>query len=196
MSDLDFTRYEAVQSVTVMSSAAAITSVVASVGVFAIVAALSARLGESALREESRLASLRPSLRALVVLTLVSLLLVQLLGAIDVYVQTRVIHASAAEYFAYLSLGRLVGTSHAHLFGYTLLYGLVALFACLTAATPRLKAWLVALLLWSGPFDIAAWWAMKYLDARFEWLAMATAIASVGASFVTLALVAREMRRS
>lgn len=162
----------------------------------ALSATLAARWLPSAIEDDALLPRASRPVRLLVLVTLVALLGVQALGAIDVFVQTRIVYDDAGAYFAHLSLGRLVGTSHAHLFGYALLYGMVALFACMSAAPPAWKRWLVAALCWAGPFDIASWWGMKYLTARFELLSHATALASVGASLATLLLVASAVRKA
>ena len=192
---LDLSRYAPVASA---PPPASIGWVIASILVFALTIALSATLAArwlpSAAEDVPLLSRTSRPIRLLVVVSLLALLGVQALGAVDVFVQTHIVYESADAYFGHLSLGRLVGTSHAHLFGYALLYGMVGLFACSSAAPAMLKRWLVAALCWAGPFDIASWWGMKYLTARFELLSYATALASVGASLVTLVLVARAVR--
>lgn len=143
-----------------------------------------------------RIVSMPPAARALVMLTFFVLLLVQAVAVIGVWYHTRVVHASAREYFEYLSVARLIGMSHAHLFGYAILYGLMGGVASLTHASERTKTLLVAMLLWSGVFDVASWWGIKLVSADFEWLSVATAVASAGASFVVLGLLAKSLKRS
>ncbi|HEX3776606.1 MAG TPA: thrombospondin type 3 repeat-containing protein [Polyangiaceae bacterium] len=146
-----------------------------------------------AARRMPTLASLEAPYRLLVALTLVSLLLVQGVAASDAYVQTRVVHASAAEYFGYLSWPRLLGTSHAHLFGYAVTYGLLGLFVAMSRAPKLLRALLIATPLWCGIFDVLSWSGIKAFSPAFEWLTIATGIGSSSASLVGAYFVSRDV---
>ena len=137
------------------------------------------------------LAALPPSLRMLAVLVVFSLLVVQALAAIDAYVQTRVINTSAREYFQYLSWARLLGTSHAHVFGYTIMYGLLAFLMTLTSASEVSKCALISILLWSGTFDVLSWWGIKRFSGDFEWLSAVTGAATALSSLLCFSLVLR-----
>jgi hypothetical protein len=139
------------------------------------------------------LSALSPSLRLLALLTLVGLLLAQLFGAMDVYAQTRAAHASSLEYFQYLSWPRLLGISHSHFFGFTVMYGLLGLMLAGTRASEAFKCALLSLLLWSGIFDVFSWWGVKALSSRFEWLSLLTgSLAGLGALAV-LSFVVRDL---
>jgi hypothetical protein len=170
--------------------------VIGSIVLLVSVIALSVRVAlgrPPAARPFVRLSELPGSLQLLAALSLLAILIVQAIAAADVVVQTRVSHESVAEYFQYITWARLLGTSHAHIFGYLVLYGLVALLAAMTAATERLKAFIVATVSWCGLFDVVSWWGMKGLTPRFEWLAMFTGIGTSSASLCALWLVTREL---
>lgn len=200
MESLDFNRYAPAASVEVVGVGTATLYVVLALIIFAATIAISAvvtlRLRVVEPRRSWALSDLPPAARMLALLGLVCLMLVQAVAVAGVYVQTRVVHESTADYFAHLSVARLVGTSHAHLFGYAFLYGAIGFIATLGLGSPRLKAIIVALLMWSGPFDVASWWGIKLVHARFEWLSVATAIASSVASLAALLITARGVRAS
>lgn len=116
-----------------------------------------------------------------VLLVFVALLCVQAVAVIGVYVHTQMLHDSVAAYFEYLSTPRLLGTTHAHLFGYAVMYGFIGFCFSLTSAPDMLKAWLVPLLVWSGVFDVASWWGIKFLAPEMHLVSIATAaITSIG----------------
>ncbi|MBC7792567.1 MAG: hypothetical protein H7Z43_02580 [Clostridia bacterium] len=142
-----------------------------------------------------RLAALPPSIKIGVVVALVGLLSVQAVAAAGVWVHTRVVHGSVAEYFFHLSVPRLIGISHTHLFGYVVLYGLIGGIGTLTDATERVKTLLLAVPLWSGIFDVASWWGIKLLSPKFEIVSLMTALTSSGASCAVTFLVVRALRR-
>lgn len=196
---LDLTRYTSTAAVDVVPSALATTYVVIAIGVFIALMLVSAwatlRLHITQPPRPWELTQFPPAVRALAFLGILGLMLVQLVALAGIYVQTRVVHESTADYFAYLSVARLVGTSHAHLFGYTFLYGAIGFIATLATARPSTKALIIAALMWSGPFDVASWWGIKMIGARFEWLSIATAIASTVASLVTVFITWHSVRK-
>ncbi len=175
---------------------AALGSIAALVG--AIVASVrwaarSSRSDSETARRLPMLASLDAPYRLLIALTFTSLLLVQGVAASDAYVQTHVVHASTAEYFDYLSWPRLLGTSHAHLFGYAVMYGLIGLFIAMSRAPKGLRAVLIATPLWCGMFDVMSWWGIKAVSPSFEWLTIATGIGTSTASLVGAYFVGRDV---
>jgi hypothetical protein len=123
-----------------------------------------------------------------------SSLLVQGLAAADMYLQTRVVQPSAYDYFQYMSWARLLGTSHAHLFGFMMLYGTLALLFGLSTAPEKVKHLLIPIVLWAGVFDVLAWYGMKGLSARFEWLAMVTGSSNGLASMAIVAFIVKDLR--
>jgi hypothetical protein len=137
-----------------------------------------------------------PVVRLLAALVFLCLLFVQAVAAAGVWVQTRIVHESAVAYFQAISYPRLVGTSHAHLFGYAVTYGLIGFFVAASDAGERTKAILVATLLWGGVFDVLSWWGIKVLGAPFEWLSLLTGLSTAGVSLVGCALVGRDLLRA
>jgi hypothetical protein len=123
--------------------------------------------------------------RLAVLLVTTGLMLTQTVAVVDAYVQTQVVHGSTWEYFQHVSQVRLLGTSHAHLFGYTLTYGILAVLVTMTRASRSMKAALVAALLVTGPFDVLSWWGQKALSPAFDWLTV-----TCGAVLGTASLVA------
>ncbi|MBI4815244.1 MAG: hypothetical protein HY791_03230 [Deltaproteobacteria bacterium] len=139
------------------------------------------------------LGALSPAERVLALVFVISCLLIEALGATDAYVRTRVLHDSAGAYFQELSRARLLGISHAHLFGYVFLYGTLGVLISRCAAQRVMKVALVSVLLWSGVFDVVSWWGMRELSGRFEWLAVLTGMSTalctaLGAWFIARAL--------
>jgi hypothetical protein len=195
---LDFGSAEAVASVAVHSTQLSTVWVLLSIALLFALAALSVwgSLRSSRGRvwmQLPALSSFPPALKLAVVLTLGVLLLVQAFAASGVVVHTRIVHGSTEEYFQYLSLPRLIGISHAHLFGYAILYGLIALFAALAEVGDGLKASVVALMVWAGLFDVLSWWGIKYVSPRFEWLSITAAVTTTLASLVTFFVVVRSL---
>ena len=123
-----------------------------------------------------------------------SSLLVQGLAAADMYLQTRVVQPSAYDYFQYMSWARLLGTSHAHLFGFMVLYGSLALLFGLSTAPEKVKHLLIPIVLWAGVFDVVSWYGMKGLSGRFEWLAMVTGSSNGLASVAIVAFILKDLR--
>ena len=114
--------------------------------------------------------SFSPALRLLVLLACVAFLIVQALAVTDVYFQTTVVNDSVDSYFQYISATRLLGMSHAHIFGFTLMYGFYGLMTCCCSISEMSKCFLVSALIWSPIFDVAGWWGIKYLGTEFEWV--------------------------
>jgi len=123
-----------------------------------------------------------------------SSLLVQGLAAADMYLQTRVVQPSAYDYFQYLSWARMLGMSHAHLFGFMVLYGTLALLFGLSSAPEKVKHLLIPIVLWAGVFDVLSWYGMKGLSGRFEWLAMVTGSSNGLASMAIVVFILKDLR--
>jgi hypothetical protein len=123
-----------------------------------------------------------------------SSLLVQGLAAADMYLQTRVVQPSAYDYFQYMSWARILGMSHAHLFGFMVLYGSLAFLFALSAAPENVKHLLIPIVLWAGIFDVLAWYGMKGLSGRFEWLAMVTGSSNALASMAIVFFILKDLR--
>lgn len=191
---LDLGSAEAVATTTLTSGPQTVALVLASIVLFVVVVVGTARIaarGRAATARWPRLEELPPAARLLFALLLSSFLVVQAVGLADVWVQTRVAHASPSEYFQYLTDARLLGTSHAHVFGYAVLYGFVGFVVSMTSLDEAKRCLVVSAALWGGMFDVASWWGMKHVSERFEWLAVATALVTSGASLVAFVLAAR-----
>jgi hypothetical protein len=109
-------------------------------------------------------------------------------------VQTRIVQPSAHDYFQYLSWARLMGMSHAHLFGFMVLYGLLAVLFALSSAPERVKHLLIPIVLWAGIFDVLSWYGVKGLSGRFEWLAMVTGSSNGLASVAIVFFILKDLR--
>ena len=140
------------------------------------------------------LATLPASLKLVCLGVCASSLAVQGLAAADMYMQTRVVQPSAYDYFQYLSWARLLGMSHAHLFGFMVLYGAIALLFGLSSAPERVKHLLIPIVLWAGLFDVLSWYGMKALSGRFEWLAMVTGSSNALASVAIVFFILKDLR--
>ena len=125
-------------------------------------------------------------------LVVLGLMLAQGVAIVDAYVQTQVVNESTWSYFQHLSTARLLGTSHSHLFGYTITYGVLALLFSMTGASARVRMLVIAALLLTGPFDVLSWWAQKLWSPRFDWLTLATGAVAGTASLVAAVRVWRD----
>ncbi len=139
------------------------------------------------------LSDLPPPVGLLAALTVLLLFVVQAVAVLDVYQQTTSVHPDTWEYFQYVSWVRLLGMSHVHLFGYTVMYGLLGFLLTLTRASERLKSVLISGMLWAGLFDVVSWWGLKALTAKFDWLTMSTGAISGTCSLIAGLFVIREV---
>lgn len=124
-----------------------------------------------------------------------------LLAAGTVYFNTRVIYASAQEYFSYIKPARLAALSHAHLMGIATMEGLVAVLYTLTRRSNGFTSAVVAITFIGVFGDIASWWAVKYFGGSYDLLSMVNGLFfSGGFLIMTIALTkdifAQELRRS
>lgn len=115
-----------------------------------------------------RLASIAVPARLAISCTLVIYAVTHALGALAVYLQTRVVYGSATEYFQYLQPARLASMSHAHLMGIATMQGAVAILYGLSrrdGVVPRLAVSLA----FAGVFgDIGSWWLIKYVSPGWD----------------------------
>lgn len=113
--------------------------------------------------------------------------LVHILAVLDVYMQSQVIAKTAYEYFFYMKVGRLLGLSHAHLFGHAAMYALVILPFLFTKLKEVWKIRIVSAALLAAVFDVGSWWAIKYTSNILERLSMVCGmLVSIG--FTAMAL--------
>lgn len=162
-------------AVTVYSDAAVYSAVLGAIALFLVLASATSwwslrRAG--ALGPSWSLSQASASLRALAVLAVISMGLAQLTGGIDAYVQTQVAAESTHAYFQYISNERLLGMSHAHLFGFFVSFGVQGLLLTGTPLSERTKTVAICFGLWAGIADVGSWWGIRNFDPRFEWLSM------------------------
>jgi hypothetical protein len=177
MEELNFDQVETVASTVVYPQHQVLILVIACFVVWALCVGLTVRWGlgqDFKSTPQGQLRDFSPPLKIWTLMVSLGLMAVQFVAGIDAYVQTNVVYTSSAEYFDYLSYPRLLGTSHAHIFGYTVLYGCLAWLLCLSDAKRSLKAWCTAGMMWSSLFDVVSWWGTKVFGGLFHWLTAAT----------------------
>jgi len=135
-------------------------------------------------------AALPDPIKALITLVLTAYGLVHVLSFIEVYLKTRVQFTSAGEYFSYMSLAKLVATSHAHYFGHATMYALTAAVFLFTRLSERTKTIFICLALSGGLLDVPSWWMIKYAGDSWEFFsALAGAMSTIGWGFMTLRIL-------
>lgn len=139
------------------------------------------------------LRNLRPSLKVLCAMLFVSVLLVQALALTDVYRQTQVANSSMWSYFDHMSWEKLLGTSHAHIFGFGVMYGFIGFLFALTATKEKVKCLLIAAILWGGIFDVMSWWGVKVVGGSFEFVSITTGVITAMSTLAVFTLVARSI---
>lgn len=177
-----------------MVTALVLGAIAAYVGMVALTmwyAAVESRKGH---RLTLTLATLPATIKMICLGACASSLLVQAFGAASAYVQTRVVQPSAHDYFQYLSWARLMGMTHSHIFGFMVLYGILALLFAISSAPERVKHLLIAIVLWAGIFDVMSWYGLKGLSGRFEWLAMVTGSSNGLASVAIVFFILKDLR--
>jgi hypothetical protein len=113
------------------------------------------------------------------------------LAAITVYLDTRVVYASAQEYFFYLKPARLTALSHAHLMAIATMDGIVSFFFAMRYSSRSYGfSSAVITMTFIGIFgDVGSWWLTKYFGESFELLSMFTGIFfSLGFAVMSLAV--------
>ena len=163
-------------------------SILAGAGLVAGLSAVAIRRWGDRIRLPFGIADLPASVRVMFTLALLVLGLVHLFGAATAYIMSQVVNASAEEYFFYMKIGKLMGVTHAHLFGTMLIHLVVAAVFVLTDVRESLKVVLITATMLGSPIDIAAWWLIKYVSPLFEALAWAGEMTSeVG--YLTMTLI-------
>jgi hypothetical protein len=94
--------------------------------------------------------------------------LVVIIAFLDIYVQTNVVQKNVSEYFFYRSAARLLGMSHAHLFGFTTLFTMGGIFFSFVQIKEWKKTFIVLSGIIAGIFDVGSWWGIKYISPHFE----------------------------
>jgi len=103
--------------------------------------------------------------------------------------QSQVIAKTAYEYFFYMKVGRLLGLSHAHLFGHATMYAVVILPFIFTKLKEVWKIRIVSAALLAAVFDVGSWWAIKYTSNILERVSMVCGmLVSIGFTAMALTL--------
>jgi hypothetical protein len=63
----------------------------------------------------------------------------------------------------------------------------------LSSAAEKVKHLLIPIVLWAGIFDVFAWYGMKGLSGRFEWLAMVTGASNALASMAIVFFILKDL---
>ncbi|MEQ9537433.1 MAG: hypothetical protein RIU46_11890 [Deltaproteobacteria bacterium] len=195
---MDFGAVEATAAVDVTPAPVVYGLIALTLVAWAALILISARVAMArggATTSSSILSRLAPSLKLVVSLTLVAGVFVQLMAAGSVWSQTKVANASAYEYFQYLSTARLFGISHAHLFGFAVIYGFNALLLSLSGAAERTKCLLVATICWSGMFDVLSWWGIREVSENFEIVSIVSGSGAGIGWLVSSTIVVRDLWR-
>lgn len=194
---LNLANAQTANSAQVWSSSVVMLMVGGAIVVLGILIVVSVRLALRLGAEESipakRLRHLSAPAKLLCFMVFVSLLVAQAVAAGAVFMHTQVINESTWHYFQRLSEARLLGTSHSHIFGFAVMYGVIGLMLTMTGARMRTKCFLIAAIMWGGLFDVLSWWGMKAISPQFEWLTIVTGTTTGIGSLVAFVLVAREL---
>ncbi|MEO6666720.1 MAG: hypothetical protein ABIO65_08130 [Nitrospiria bacterium] len=164
-------------------------SILLGIGMVAGLSAAAIRRWGDRIRFPFGVADLPASARVMCTLALLVLGLVHLFGAATAYVMSQVVNTSAEEYYFYMKIGKLMGVTHAHLFGTMLMHLVVAAVFILTDVRESFKVVLITATMLGSPLDIAAWWLIKYVSPLFEALAWAGEMTSE-AGYLTMTLIA------
>lgn len=97
----------------------------------------------------------------------------------EVYLVTTVDFKSAAEYFYYMKLPKLMATSHAHFFGHGTMYLITSTIFVFSKLRESWKILFIGLALSAGLLDVPSWWAIKYGGGKYEIFSALAGIMSV-----------------
>lgn len=127
------------------------------------------------------------SAKTAITLALISYALVHVFALLEVYLVTNVAFKSAAEYFFYMKLPKLVATSHAHFFGHGTMYLITSLIFIFSRLREFWKIVFIALALSAGLLDVPSWWGAKYGGSQYEiFSATAGFMSIIGWGFMTI----------
>ena len=112
------------------------------------------------------------------------------LGMVDIIYQTTIINESTKEYFENFGVARMVGFTHAHLFGLTTSFLIIGIPFSMQFGHSRFYQWMLPIGLSSAVTDIVSWWGIKYFGESFELISMIMGILfSVSYLFMLIALL-------
>lgn len=127
------------------------------------------------------------SAKVAITLTLISYALVHAFALLEVYSVTRVTFKTVSEYFFYMTLPKLMATSHAHFFGHGTMYLITSAFFIFSKVSEFWKILFISLALSAGLLDVGSWWAIKYGGEKYEMFsALAGIMSGIGWGFMTV----------
>ena len=92
-------------------------------------------------------------------------------GAIEAWWQIHV-HGSAEQYFANMSVGKLIAFTHAHLFGFTTSFLVIGVPFSMQFNHLRYYQIIFPIGLISALVDVMSWWGIKYIHPNFEYVSI------------------------
>ena len=119
------------------------------------------------------------SAKVAITLAILSYGLVHIFALWEVYLVTTVDFKSAAEYFYYMKLPKLMATSHAHFFGHGTMYLITSTIFVFSKLRESWKILFIGLALSAGLLDVPSWWAIKYGGGKYEIFSALAGIMSV-----------------
>ncbi len=130
------------------------------------------------------------SAKIAITLAILSYGLVHIFALWEVYLVTTVDFKSAAEYFYYMKLPKLMATSHAHFFGHGTMYLITSLIFIFSKLRESWKIFFITLALAAGLLDVPSWWAIKYGGSRYEiFSAIAGMMSVIGWGFMAVRIL-------
>lgn len=143
-----------------------------------------------------KLNSLPSAAKLIPTIFLVTFFFVHIIALTDAMVQSRVIAKSAYEYFHFTKYSRLLGLSHSHIFGHTVMYTLVAIPFAFTRWSEFIKALLITGAMISAFFDVGSWWLIKYFGEEFEIISMVSGMTFSGCFLIMAGKTLQELWKS
>jgi hypothetical protein len=168
--------FDAVETTAVESAAdyswLAILIAVLSVGLSIFIACRATRNSPQKRKMPFKLSDLPAAAKLIPTFFLITFFFVHIIALTDAMIQSKVIAKNAHEYFHYMKYSRLLGLSHAHLFGHAVMYTLVATPFAFTNWKEFTKALLITLAMIMAMADVGSWWLIKYFGEEFEIISM------------------------
>lgn len=113
-----------------------------------------------------------------------------LFGGFEVVYQMSV-NESMEQYFANMSLGKIIAFTHAHLFGFTTSFLIVGLPFSMQFNHMRSYQWILPWGLTAAIIDVASWWGIKYISINFEYISIVCGLIFAGTYLFMLASLLR-----
>lgn len=94
-----------------------------------------------------------------------------LFGSLEIVYQLH-LNGSAEQYFANMSLGKLIAFTHAHLFGFVTSFLIIGIPFSMQFNHLRYYQWFLPVGLAAAFTDVISWWGIKYVSVNFEYISM------------------------